>query len=301
MFGQGQLPNAAAIYADKLRPSLDDWSQRYWDRWIKFFDSPRRPFYYRGTSGTFARWMNVYADRVIRIRHWLNDLLSAKDVDEQRYIYDKYLRNRIWTPPLKFAMRRDTTLSMVGVPKAQRQQVERDYDGGIVQFVQDCVEAVFARIPIVDNYFWRVYLTGSYTKECCPEYLKPENFQRLKDGLIDRVTTHTQTVQAFLEQSEHRISRFVLLDHMDWLSTKFFPLLESEWQAILDKATPDARFIWRSGGLRTDFVNRVHVNYDSKSRELGELLSYNRALADQLHVQDRVHTYGSFYIAGLAA
>ncbi len=89
--------------------------------------------------------MNLYVDRVIRVREWLDAILDAATVDEQRRIYDDYLRDRFWTRTVKFAMGRDTTLSMVGVPKAQRQQVERDYDGGIVKFVQDCVEAVFAR------------------------------------------------------------------------------------------------------------------------------------------------------------
>ena len=36
-------------------------------------------------------------------------------------------------------------------------------------------------------------------------------------------------------------------------------------------------------------------------RSLGELLTYDRELAAQLHGKDRVHTYGSFYIADVAA
>ena len=88
---------------------------------------------------------------------------------------------------------------------------------------------------------------------------------------------------------------------MDWLSHRFFHLLEAEWQSILNRATPDARFIWRSGGLRTDFVDRVRVVHQGERLQIGELLDYNRELASQLHVKDRVHTYGSFYIANLAA
>ena len=299
MFGRGRLSGAESIYRDKLRGSLSDWSQKYWDRWISFFDNRRRPFYYRGTSGTFAQLLNLYVDRVIRVREWLDAILDAPSVDEQRRIYDDVLRDRFWTRTVKFAMGRDTTLSMVGVPKAQREQVEKDYEGGIVKFVQDCVEAVFARLPLVDNYFWRVYLTGEYTSSCCPEYLKPQNFQRLKDGLVDRISTHTTTVQSFLENSSERISRFVLLDHMDWLSSRFFPLLEAEWQAIVGRATEQARIIWRSGGLQTDFVDRVRVQHNGQQRQIGELLNYDRELAERLHRNDRVHTYGSFYVANV--
>ena len=185
--------------------------------------------------------------------------------------------------------------------KAQRRQVESQYDGGIVKFVQDCVEAVFAHLPLADNYFWRVYLSGHYTPTCCPEYLKQENFARLKGGLAERVTVHTNSVQGFLEQHDGEVSRFVLLDHMDWLSDKFFPLLELEWQAIVDRAAPQSRVIWRSGGLRTDFIERVQVQREGAVRPLNELLCYHDELASRLHAQDRVHTYGSFYIADLAA
>jgi S-adenosylmethionine-diacylglycerol 3-amino-3-carboxypropyl transferase len=143
-------------------------------------------------------------------------------------------------------------------------------------------------------------MTGKYTSECCPEYLKPDNFSRLRDGLVDRIRIHTSSVQAFLERHEGRITRFVLLDHMDWLSDRFFPLLEAEWQAIVSRAAPGTRIIWRSGGLATEFLDDVQVRVDGRIRNLPELLTYHRDLARDLHARDRVHTYGSFYIADLA-
>ncbi|MGN6133439.1 MAG: DUF3419 family protein, partial [Aureliella sp.] len=152
-----------------------------------------------------------------------------------------------------------------------------------------------------DNYFWRVYITGRYTPTCCPEYLKAENFQLMKERNVENVTVHTDSVQGFLEKSDVAISRFVLLDHMDWLSDHFFPLLESEWQAILRRAAPGARVLWRSGGLRTDFIDEVSVLRDGRPTLLPELLTFDTALAAELHELDRVHTYGSFYIADLAA
>ena len=131
--------------------------------------------------------------------------------------------------------------------------------------------------------------------------MKEDNFQKLKDGIVDRVSTHTDSVQGFLEKHDGQISRYILLDHMDWLSDQFFPLLESEWQAIVDRAAPGARLIWRSGGLRTDFIDNVQVNHNGEIQKISPLLSYNKELAEQLHEKDRVHTYGSFYIAELGA
>lgn len=299
MFGQGRLPDAASIYQSKLRSDLPDWSKQFWDKKIKWFDNPRKSFYYRGTSGAFARMIKIYNERIVRVKPQLHALLNADTVQQQREIYDNELREKFWTGLMKFTMNRDTTMSMLGVPKAQRRQIETQYPGGLVKFIQDCMESVFADLPMKDNYFWRVYMTGQYTPECCPEYLKPENVQRFKDGLLDNVSTHTDSVQGFLEKYDGKISKFILLDHMDWLSDHFFPLLESEWQAIVDKAADNTRLIWRSGGLRTDFIDDVEVTIDGTVQKIAPRLTYNKSLADELHVVDRVHTYGSFYIADL--
>jgi S-adenosylmethionine-diacylglycerol 3-amino-3-carboxypropyl transferase len=236
---------------------------------------------------------------VVKARSEVNAMLEATTLDEQREVYHQRLRDRFWTRPLRFAMNRDATLSMVGVPRAQRRQLEADYEGGVVQFVRDCLDAVFGQLPLADNYFWRVYITGSYTPACCPEYLKPDNFQRLKAGLVDCLHVHTDTLQGFLEKHREPISRFVLLDHMDWLADKCFPSLVAEWQAIVARASGDARLIWRSGGLRTSFLDRVQVTTGGRTAELPELLHHQRELALTLHAQDRVHTYGSFSIADL--
>ncbi len=299
MFGEGRLPGVAGVYASKLRNDLPDWSQQFWDKKIKWFDNPRKSFYYRGTSGAFARMIKIYNERIVRVKPQLNELLNADSVQQQREIYDNQLREKFWTGLMKFTMNRDTTMSMLGVPKAQRRQIENQYPGGLVKFIQDCMESVFADLPMKDNYFWRVYMTGRYTPECCPEYLKPDNVQRLKDGLLDNVSTHTDSVQGFLEKHDGKVSKFILLDHMDWLSDHFFPLLESEWQAIVDKAADNTRLIWRSGGLRTDFIDDVEVTLDGEVQKIAPRLNYNKTLADELHVVDRVHTYGSFYIADL--
>jgi S-adenosylmethionine-diacylglycerol 3-amino-3-carboxypropyl transferase len=67
-FGQGYHPNARKIFQDKLRTGMPQWSRHYWDRWIKFFCDKNRSFYFRGTSGQFARAIKIYTDRVIRVR-----------------------------------------------------------------------------------------------------------------------------------------------------------------------------------------------------------------------------------------
>lgn len=302
LFGKGRLNDFRSAYHDTLRESLSPISRAYWDRHTDYFDGSgwRPTFYFHGTSGLFARLINFYIDRVAKVRDAVTAIFAANTVDEQRHIYDSWLRDAFWKRFIRWAVGRDTTLSLLGVPRPQRQQVEKDYVGGIAKFIEDSIESVFACLPIGDNYFWRVYVHGEYTRECCPEYLKQENFEKLKGGLVDHVSAHTCSVLDFLMRYEGKISRYVLLDHMDWLSTMHFPILEQEWQSIVDRAAPNARILWRSGGLRSDFIDRVEVLANGQRRQVGSLLQYNRDLAAELHVKDRVHTYGSFYITNLA-
>ncbi len=298
IFGKGRHPHFAEVYHDLLRPDLSVTSQSYWDRYYGFF-AKAPGFYFRGTSGFFARVLNFYIDRLIHLRDGIMRLLNAASVSEQAELYFSGLREAFWRKPLRWAVARDTTLSLVGVPRAQRQQVEAFHAGGIAQFIEDAVEAVFTRLPLRDNYFWRVYLTGEYSPECCPEYLKPDNFAKLKGGLVDRISTHTMTITDFLNQHDRPVSKFILLDHMDWLSSARLAWLQAEWQAIVERAATNAQLLWRSGGLRTDFVEGVEVTIRGTNRLVGTLLDYNRTLAERLHQVDRVHTYGSFHIATL--
>lgn len=303
MFGRGRLPDARSHYSKRLRTSLSPSARDYWDEHLHFFagEGRRDSFYFYGTSGYFAWLMNGYLNHRPRLREAITALLNASTLEEQQALYYGEVQAVFWNRFLRWVLGRDVALSLLGVPRAQRKQVERHYDGGIARFIEDCLETVFAYLPMYDNYFWRVYLTGQYTETCCPEYLKRDNFQRLKDGLVDCVHVHTDTIEGFLRSHESPITRFVLLDHMDWLSSHRLSLLESEWQAIVDRAAPQSRIIWRSGGMKVDFVDPILVTLGNESVRVGDILKYNDTLAAELHQQDRVHTYGSFYIADYAA
>jgi len=304
LFGYGKLTQWDQIYFSKVRPALSAGGQAIWDQRLKFFNGQTRrsSFYYFGTSGYFAWCIGHYLRSVSKVGDSLTRIANATSIDDQRKIYDSdQVREAIWRPLLKWAIGRDTTMSLLGVPRTQRLQLERDYSGGIRQFVIDRLEYVLTQLSLADNYFWRVYLFGQYTPECCPEYLKESNFNRLRDGLVDRIHTHTDSVQRFLEKSRHTISRFILLDHMDWLSNHRRDALFAEWQSIIDRATDDARVLWRSAALKVDFVDPIEVKIRNQTVRVGELLRYNRELSDRLHPTDRVQTYGSFSVADIVA
>ena len=186
-------------------------------------------------------------------------------------------------------------MSALGVPRSQFLQIEKYYQGGMAKFIEDCLETVFAQLPLRDNYFWHLYLFGSYSQQCCPEYLKEENFELLKEQ-IPKVHVHTSSILDFLKTSSHPLHKVSLLDHMDWLYQKNLPVLGQQWQTLLSRTPQDAKIIWRSASLPVDFVDPLPVKVHQKWSYVGDHLSYETEKAQRLHKTDRVHTYGSFYI-----
>lgn len=304
LFGLGRLADWSGVYTSQLRRELSPQARKYWDRRGEAFFSGRgrrSSFYFHGSCGLIAYLASGYIRRSRRLRNVVQDLLAAKSVEEQHEIYEsRNVRETVFRPLIKWLLRRNATFAMLGVPPSQRRQLDTGYDGGIAQFIIDRIETVFSRLPLYDNYFYRVYMTGHYSPTCCPEYLRYENFQKLKRELADRVSVHTDTLLGFLGRYQGQISRFVLLDHMDWLYANKPGLLAQEWQAIIDRAAPNARAIWRSAGLSVDFVDPLEVATSRGTAAVGDLLTYDRELALSLHARDRVQTYGSFHVASIA-
>ena len=291
LFGRGGSRRARELFA-VLRPELPEVSRRFWDREIRLFD-PRRArggsFYYSGSSGLFALALVSWIRSVARLWGLVESLLASSSVDEQLGIYHGELRHRLLGQALLGLVGSPAVLSLVGVPEPQRRMVLARPDG-FAGFLRGCVDHVMAVSLLRRNYFWSVYLNGGYSPESCPEYLKADNFARLKAGLVDRIETFTGTVTECLARPQPPIDAFVLLDHMDWLATR--PrLLEEEWQGIFRVAAPDARVIFRSGAQDVSFLPVSVLRR----------LFFERERALQLHRRDRVGTYASFHIASLAS
>lgn len=295
LFGNGFHPDAGPLYRQHLRRDLSPFAQAYWDRRINWFRSRHGSFYFHGLAGFVARSFRTYFRLRPELAQQIHKLLDSPSLDDQRRIYDDKIAGELWTPLINWVLNRQLTMSLLGVPHPQRRLVQAQHPDGVSGFIRHAVEYVFRNLPVRNNYFWRVYLTGSYTRDCCPSYLQEANFLALKSGLVDSIEAHTCTVTEFLQRDIEPISRFVLLDHMDWMSSYHPAALIEEWQAILDRATPAARILLRSAHAKPPFLEWITVG--TNRRPLAEVLEFETALADQLQQSDRVHTYAGFVIA----
>ena len=301
VFGRGRHLRFDQIYRDALRAGLSPFAQSFWDRNGNWFQHAEElgSFYYHGLSGVVARGLRGYLKVRPTLGRAIRDLIDAPNVEEQRHIYDARVRPELWTRPMNWMLGRRLTMSMLGVPHPQRKEVQAQHSGGVAGYVRQAIEYVFRHLPVANNYFWQVYLRGHYSPRCCPEYLKRENFVRLKAGLSDRIVPHTCTVTEFLDATRERISKYVLLDHMDWMSSYHPQALREEWQLIFERAVPGARLIFRSAHAKPRYLDRIEVRHDERSVALPGLLRFHDDWARELTRQDRVHTYAGFHIADL--
>lgn len=299
IFGDGFHARFAELYRRQLREELSPFAREWWDKHANWFTSRRGSFYFHGLSGLVARGVRAYFTTRPRLRVAMNDLLGARNVAEQQAIYDARIAPQLWSKPVNWVISRQFVMSLLGVPYPQRKLVEAQHVGGVSGFIRHAVQYVFRQLPLTDNYFWHVYMTGRYRRDCCPEYLKEANFERLKAGLVDRIVPHTTTVTEFLLAHDEPVSRFVLLDHMDWMSSYHPEALVEEWEAIRRRAAPGARILLRSAQARPAYLDAIRIGPDGRS--LREAFRFMDDVADALQPQDRVHTYAGFVIADVPA
>jgi S-adenosylmethionine-diacylglycerol 3-amino-3-carboxypropyl transferase len=287
MFGNGSHQAFRDLYR-AVRPSLPVYAQTFWDEKIAYFDgaSRKRSFYYYGTSGAIAWILSRYllgADRHLRTR--LFDLLDARTLEEQRTIYQQ-IEPALWGRFTSWLVKQPMTMAMLGVPRPQIRLISTQYPGGMVGYVSSKLRHVLTEVLIQDNYFWRVYLTGSYTADCCPNYLRAEHFSQLHAN-IGRVQTHNATVSRFLQNHPSVYSHFVLLDHQDWLAWHQPEALREEWALILANSRPGSRILLRSASPELNFLPEM----------VKSAVRFFPELTGALHAQDRVGTYGSLHLA----
>ena len=286
MFGKGYDDRASILYRQKLAGKLSPAAVRFWDRHINYFSrkSSAGSFYFRGTSGKIALMVHH------RIKHkgvyskTLN-LLDAKSLQEQTYYFEE-IEKQLWSAFYKWLIKRNTTMALLGVPASQRNMIDEQSEGGLLPFIQRSLRKVFTEQPIRDNYFWRVYLTGSYIQSCCPNYLKQEYFNFYETN-ISKIKLHTTYLTDFLINNPGSYSHFILLDHQDWMANSYPEMLRKEWLLLLKNSRPGAKILFRSAGNNRDFLpdfitNKVIFHSDKTKR---------------LHLNDRVGTYGSTYLA----
>jgi S-adenosylmethionine-diacylglycerol 3-amino-3-carboxypropyl transferase len=287
VFGEGVRAGFGSLLR-RIADALSPFARTFWTAKHGYFEASRLnpSFYYRGAAGQ-AAWMLMQAlHRGNPEVHGVTEqLFGATTIEEQRAAYER-LRPSLWNSFNRWLVRQPLTLAMMGVPRPQMRLIEERSPGGIAAYVQEKLEHVLTSLPMADNYFWRVYATGRYTRECCPNYLRQDHFAAMRERL-GRLSTHTMTMSRFLGANPGEYSHFVLLDHQDWLASHDPAGLEEEWSLLLRNSRQGTRILMRSASPEIDFIPAF-----ARQR-----LRFFTEWTERLHRLDRVGTYGSTLLA----
>jgi S-adenosylmethionine-diacylglycerol 3-amino-3-carboxypropyl transferase len=291
LLGEGSHPVAREML-ESVMPSMPAYAQTYWRKHAGYFDpeSLRGSFYFRGGSG-FAAWLlrGAILRKSAKRAALVDALLASNTLDEQRERWAR-IEPLIWTGLTRWLVRQPSVMALLGVPRPQIKLILESDPGGLAGFVRDRLRHVMTELPLADNYFWRVYMTGRYTASCCPEYLRPERFATIADR-VGRVRARTMSLSEFLRRHPGRYSHFILLDHQDWLAAHDPASLAEEWELILRNSAPNAKVLLRSAGPDLSFIPEA----------IRSKLRWNDALTKRLHTLDRVGTYASMHVGEVIA
>ncbi|HAD12788.1 MAG TPA: DUF3419 domain-containing protein [Saprospirales bacterium] len=265
-FGKGYSAEANALFREVLAPDLSEYSKNYWERNLHFFTGSRwrKSFYWFGSAGSAAFMLHKRLVSRPHIKQKLEDLLVCSDLSLQRDIYEQ-LEPLVLDGFTRWLLNRHVFQSMLGVPQMQQNLAKEGYAGGMAGYIRECLRNVFVEQSLTENYFWKVYLQGHYTTDCCPNYLKEEYFPVLQKS-VPRIKTHTSTLSEYLKQNPGTYTHFILLDHQDWMATHNFPALEEEWRHLLLNSVPGTQFLLRSAAQSVDFIPKfVHERVEFQS------------------------------------
>src|SRR5262249_37187206 len=154
-----------------------------------------------------------YLNTIRGLRHDLEQFQQIRNLSEQATFYRTRIAPKLWSPLVRFLIRRPAVLSLLGVPPEQIDEIRQSGHSSVSSFVEEGLEKTLTSIPMWRNYFWRVYINGFYPRGCCPNYLQQQNFQLLRERIF-RIRVETKTMTQFLRSTDEQFSIFVLLDHM---------------------------------------------------------------------------------------
>lgn len=286
-FGKGKHPQYDRVYWDSLREDLKPHDQAFWDKHINYFSEKgvRKNFYHYGTAGTFVWLFSAYLKSRKKLRGEIMKLLNAQSLEEQRDIYFR-IEDKILNRLMEFVVNRHFTMCLLGVPRSQQELFVHEYVRGAMGFIQECLRHVFTELPLADNYFYRVYVEGAYTQDCCPAYLEAVNFSTIRDR-SNRIQTYSTTLSDFLIENPAKYSHFILLDHQDWLAENHREALEEEWRLILENSKPGTKVLLRSAAQTVNFFPDF----------VRDGVEFEQEKTRHEHLLDRVGTYASVHMA----
>ena len=289
-FGAADDEANVAAYHRLIAPHLDAQSRVYWEgrslqqlgrRRISIF----APNAYR--HGVLGRFIGVTHALCRAYGVDLNELLSARTLEEQRAFFETALAPLFDKRAVRWATNNRLSLYGLGIPPAQYEALAGGSD--MRHVLRRRLARLACGFSLDDNYFaWQAF-GRSYAENASgplPPYLRREHFDALR-ARADRVEVLNRSVTEYLAGcAEASRDRYVLLDAQDWMTDA---QLNALWAEITRTARPGARVIFRTAAEPSLLPGRVAPAILDRWR-------YEAAQSLELSTRDRSAIYGGFHL-----
>ncbi|MFH1575205.1 MAG: BtaA family protein [Acidobacteriota bacterium] len=259
-----------------VRQHLSAAAQEYWDA--------QRENIERGVihTGRFDRYLNLFRQKVLPLIHsrkQVQRLLSLKDVEEQKYFYERVWDNWRWRALFRIFFSRYLMGRLGRYPEFFRYVDIRDVGYHYLKRARHAL----TEIPIRDNYFLEYILTGGFRdSERMPPYLIESNFGALKAS-VERIRIFSGTLESFLATTaDGSVSKFYLSDIFELVPMDHF---ERVLHQIVRVSRDGARLCYYN-----NLVSRGHP------ASLDKVIESEDELGKQLHWRDRSFVYRRFVV-----
>lgn len=257
----------------KFRPYLSNSSKNYWDNHITYFSSRRKSFYYHGASGFIANLIQKLLKRDHVLSEKINNLLKNESSDFQ------YIEEKIWNSNIIKFLSLPFVHNLLGVPSSQLKLSNFNEISGNLRI---SLRNHFNKYPESVNYFWYLYFNGYYSKDICPNYLKKENFEKIKNKINKLIIINDEIINS-IDKDQFTIIN--LLDHQDWHLIKNRDYLVKLWTKINSSENIE-KILFRTISSDKKIFSDL-INNDIKTK-----IFTNK----DLNYKDRVSTYYYTYL-----
>lgn len=300
LFARGEHPSNAANYDRYIARSLDHDSRAFWEgtglagalsgkRRVEMFS--RGGLYNNARNGYFLRFFHRFANLV---GLHPEKLLTAKNADEQARLFDENIAPFFDARFVRIVGRLPITMFGLGIPPQQFDELKQDDSSrSVIETYRERARRLACDFPIEENYFaWQAFARKYDTeqKRALPEYLKPENFEKLRDS-IHRVNTDIGSVTSELETARRgAYNRFVFLDAQDWMDAA---VLTELWSLIAERGEPGSRIIFRTAAAASPLPKNLPADLLSR-------FDHDPDGSRKFFRRDRASIYGGFHLYTLS-
>jgi S-adenosylmethionine-diacylglycerol 3-amino-3-carboxypropyl transferase len=221
--------NRVSTY-QKLREFLSRECRHYWDKNLR--DVKKGVIH----SGKFESYLRIFRNIILPISHSKKDrkrLLSLDRLSEQKNFYDSKWDSFLWRITFKVFFSK-FLMKLLG---RDIKFFEYNKNKSIAKHYLGKTEYGLTKIPIKSNYFLHYILFGEYNLGFLPEYMKEENFYKIRKNLSKLKIVTGEVKSYILKNKKIKFSKFNFSDVFEVYSQKEYECIIRDLASISNKGT----------------------------------------------------------------